>query len=146
VKGYGWDYKRVYRIYRELSLNLRIKPNKSLNRELPKSLAVPENENEYWFMDFMHDQFADGRICRLFNVIDDFNREGLIIDADISLPAEPVICSLEKIIEWEGKPKAIKCDNGPEYISQKLTDWAEQSEITLLFIQYVLVKSNRTLS
>jgi putative transposase len=71
-------------------------------------------------MDFMHDQLSDGRSCRLFNVIDDFNREGLIIDADISLPAERVIRLLEQIIEWKGKPKAIRCDNGPEYISEKL--------------------------
>jgi putative transposase len=135
VKGYGWNHKRVYRIYRELSLNLRIKPNKRLNREVPLPLAVPEKENECWSMDFMHDQLADGRSCRLFNVIDDFNREGLIIDADISLPAERVIRSLEQIIEWKGKPKAIRCDNGPEYISRKLADWAEKNGITLLFIQ-----------
>jgi putative transposase len=85
-------------------------------------------------MDFMHDQLADRRICRPFNVIDDFNREGLIIDADISLPAERVIWSLEQIIEWKGKPKAIRCYKGPEYISQKLADWAENNGIMLLFI------------
>lgn len=73
VQGYGWNHKRVYRIYRELSLNLRIKPNNRLNREVPLPLAVPEKENEFWSMDFMHDQLADGRSCRLFNVIDDFN-------------------------------------------------------------------------
>jgi putative transposase len=82
VQGYGWNHKRVCRIYRELSLNLRIRPNKRLNREVPLPLAVPEKENECWSMDFMHDQLADGRSCRLFNVIDDFNRKGLIIDAD----------------------------------------------------------------
>jgi putative transposase len=69
VQGYGWNHKRVYRIYHELSLNLRIKPNKRLNREVPLPLAVPEKENECWSMDFMHDQLADGRSCRLFNGI-----------------------------------------------------------------------------
>ena len=53
VKGYGFNHKRGYRIYRELSLNLRIKPNKSLNRAVPLALAVPEKENECWSMDFM---------------------------------------------------------------------------------------------
>ena len=86
-------------------------------------------------MDFMHDQLSDGRSCRLFNVIDDFNREGLTIDADLSLPAERVIRSLEQIIEWRGKPKVIRCDNGPEYISQKLAAWADKHEIKLAFIQ-----------
>jgi len=99
VRVYKWNHKRVHSIYTELSLNLRIKPNKILNREAPQPLAVPENENECGSMNFMHDQLADGRRCRLFNVIDDFNCEGLIIDADISLPAERIIRSLEQIIE-----------------------------------------------
>lgn len=80
VKGFGWNHKRVYRIYRELELNLRIKPKKRLNREKPESLFVPERINQCWSMDFMHDQLENGRSYRLFNVIDDHNREGLAID------------------------------------------------------------------
>ena len=71
-------------------------------------------------MDFMHDQLSDGRCVRLFNVIDDFNREALGIDVDFSLPAERVIRSLEQIISWRGCPNVIRCDNGPEYISAAL--------------------------
>jgi len=135
VKGYPWNHKRVYRIYRELELNLRIKPHKRLKRDVPEPLKVPKSINECWSMDFMHDQLSDGRSCRLFNVIDDFNREGLTIDVDISLPAERVIRSLEQIIEWRGKPKRLRCDNGPEYISHKLATWAESKNIELSFIQ-----------
>lgn len=62
-------------------------------------------------MDFMHDQLADGRMYRLFNMIDDYNREGLIIDDDFSLPAEHVIRSLNQLIKWRGRPKAVRCDN-----------------------------------
>lgn len=51
-------------------------------------------------MDFMHDQLGDGRSYRLFNVLDDFNREGLGIEVDLSLPADRVIRSLDQIIEW----------------------------------------------
>lgn len=69
-------------------------------------------------------------------MIDDFNREGLCIDVDFSLPAVQVIRSLEQIIEWRGKPKAIRCDNnGPEYVSSLLAMWAENYNISLLFIQ-----------
>lgn len=135
VKGFGWNHKRIYRIYRALELNLRIKPKKRLVREKPASLVVPTALNTCWSMDFMHDQLANGRTYRLFNVIDDYNREGLIIDADFSLPAERVIRSLNQLIEWRGRPKAIRCDNGPEYISGKLTRWAKQNGIELLHIQ-----------
>ncbi|SMF21189.1 integrase core domain-containing protein, partial [Desulfovibrio gilichinskyi] len=90
--------------------------------------------NQSWSMDFMHDQLQYGRNFRLFNVIDDFNREGLTIDVDFSLTSERVIRALDQIIEWRGKP-AIRCDNGPESISHKLQAWAEKHAICLDYIQ-----------
>jgi putative transposase len=125
----------VYRIYRELELNLRIKPKRRIKRDKPDALTVPESINQVWSIDFMSDSLNNGRTIRTFNVLDDFNREGLCIDVDLSLPSTRVIRSLEQIIEWRGKPAAIRCDNGPEYISQKLVDWATKNEITLLYIQ-----------
>ena len=135
VKGYRWNHKRVYRIYRELELNLRIKPHKRIEREQPEPLAVPETINQCWSMDFMHDQLSDGRSFRLFNVIDDFNREGLAMEVDFSLPAARVVRTLDQIIEWRGKPQAIRCDNGPEYISDLLITWAQKQGVRLEHIQ-----------
>ena len=109
VKGFGWNHKPVYR---ELELNLRIKPRKRLVLEKPEPLAVPETINDSWSMGFMHDQLSDGRNYRLLNVIDDFNREGLSIEVDLSLPAERVIRTPEQVIEWRGKLRSIRCDNG----------------------------------
>ena len=135
IKGYGWNHKRVYRIYRELELNLRIKPKRRIKRDKPDALSVPESINQVWSMDFMSDSLADGRSLRTFNVLDDYNREGLGIEVDLSLPSLRVIRSLEQIIEWRGKPASIRCDNGPEYISQQLINWANKNQITLLYIQ-----------
>ena len=135
VKGFGWNHKRVYRIYCELALNLRIKPKRRLKRDTPAALNVPAEINMMWSMDFMHAQLSDGRSFRTFNVIDDFNREGLAVEVDISLPALRVIRVLNQIIEWRGKPKAVRCDNGPEYVSHDLAKWAEKHGIKLMFIQ-----------
>jgi putative transposase len=135
VKGFVWNHKRVYRIYCKLELNMRIKPKKRIVREQPESLAVPEKINESWSMDFMQDQLADGRSVRLLNVNDDFNRESLAIEVDFSLPSQRVIRTLDRIIEWRGKPGSIRCDNDPEYISQTLKGWAEKEQIKLNFIQ-----------
>ncbi|WP_094299003.1 IS3 family transposase [Noviherbaspirillum autotrophicum] len=135
VKGYVWNHKRVYRIYRALELNLRIKPKKRLVREKPEPLSEPTALNQVWSMDFMHDQLSDSRSIRLFNVIDDFNREGLDIEVDFSLPSERVIRSLERIIEWRGRPDRIRCDNGPEYVSAALMAWANRRSIHVEFIQ-----------
>lgn len=85
-------------------------------------------------MDFMCDNLSDGRSLRTFNAIDGFNRECLTIDVGLSLPSERVIRALEHFIEWRGKPNAIRCDNGPEYISQKLQDWAGEKEIDINYI------------
>lgn len=135
VKGYRWNHKRVYRIYRELELNLRIKPKRRLKRDKPDALSVPTAVNQVWSMDFMSDSLVDGRLLRTFNVIDDYNREGLGIEVDLSLPSARVIRSLEQIIEWRGRPAAIRMDNGPEYIAQSLVEWANDRKITLLYIQ-----------
>ena len=105
-----------------------------MRREKPDALAVPEKPNLVWSMDFMADRLEDGRQLHLLNVLDDFNREGLGIEVDFSLPAECVIRSLDQIIEWRGKPMAIRVDNGPEYVSGKLMEWAEKRDIALSHI------------
>jgi len=135
VKGFKWNHKRVYRIYKELELNLRIKPRKRLVREKPEALTVPLAINQVWSMDFMHDQLEDGRTFRLFNVIDDFNREAIGMEVDFSLPSERVIRELKQIISWRGKPAVIRCDNGPEYISAAIQTWAQEWGIRLEYIQ-----------
>lgn len=135
VKGFEWNHKRVYRIYRELELNLRIKPRKRIKREKPDALEVPTAPNQIWSMDFMSDGLSNGRSFRTFNVIDDFNREGLAVDVDFSPPSFRVIRSLEHVIEWKRRPRAIRCDNGPEYLSAEIVQWAERNNIKLSYIQ-----------
>lgn len=134
VKGYHWNHKRVYRIYKELELNLRIKPKKRLQREKPEPLAVPVAINGTWSMDFMHDQLEDGRNFRLFNIIDDFNREALGMEIDFSLPSARIIRVLGQIIEWRGKPR-LRCDSGPENISGLIQAWADRQNIRIDYIQ-----------
>jgi putative transposase len=135
VQGLGYNHKRVYRIYRELELNLRIKPRRGLKCAKPDPLAVPRQINTVWSIDFMHDALADGRAFRTFNVLDDYNREGLGIEVDLSLPAPRITRVLDQIIEWRGKPKAIRSDNGSEMRSAEFQTWAQKCGIQLLFIQ-----------
>ena len=98
VKHFVWSHECIYRIYRELELNLRIKPRKRLMRDKPDALVVPLGINEVWSMDFMHDQLQDGRSIRLFNMINDFNRDSLGIEENFSLPSECVIRALDQSI------------------------------------------------
>lgn len=80
-------------------LNLRIKPRKRLKRDKPDALDGPSKPDLVWSMDFLTDSLADGRKYRTFNVIDDYNREGLAIDVDLSLPAPRIIRSLGQLLE-----------------------------------------------
>ena len=135
VQGLRFNHKRVYRIYRELELNLRIKPRRRMKRDAPDPLDVPLRKNQVWPIDFMHDTLEPGKTFRTFNVLDDYNREGLGIEVDLGLPSERIVRSLEQIIEWRGKPSIIRCDNGSEMRSGAFQTWAQNQGIRVMFIQ-----------
>ena len=79
--------------------------------------------------------WEDGRTFRLFNVIDDYNREAIGMEAYFSLPAERVIRDLKQMFSWRGKPPVIRCVNGPDYISAAIQNWATEWRIRLEYIQ-----------
>ena len=122
-------------MYCELALNLRIRPRRRLNRHKPEPLKQPIRVNQVWSIDFMNDHLSDGRKYSLFNEIDDFKREGLAMEARISLPSIRVIRCLNQLIEWRGKPTVIRSDNGPEFISHEYTERACKQGIRLEYIQ-----------
>ena len=130
-----WNHKRVYRVYCELGLNLRIKPRKRLPKGEAKSLVYPIKPNICWSMDFMTEVIESGQRFRTLNVIDDFNREGLLLSVAFSHPSKSVIFWLEKLIANKGKPMQIRMDNGPEFRSTEFRAWAEKKGVELLFIQ-----------
>lgn len=74
----------------------------------------------------MCDALMCGRRFRTFNIVDDFNREVLAIEIDLNLPAQRVIRVLERVVAWRGLPAKLRMDNGPEFISRALADWAEK--------------------
>jgi putative transposase len=135
LDGYHWNHKRIRRVYRQLQLHIRVRPKKRLPSRSPQPLAVPDAANRCWSIDFMHDSLVSGRTFRTLNVIDDFNREVLAIEIDTSLPAAPVIRVLDALAAWRGYPKQLRSDNGPEFISNKLDEWAEKNGVLLDFIE-----------
>jgi len=134
-QGRSWNHKRVRRVYRVLGLNLRVKPKKRLPVRDPLPLVAPAEANICWSIDFMHDSLANGRTIRTLNIIDDFNREGLWIEVDTSIPAARVVRVLDMLALWRGYPKQLRLDNGPELISHTLADWAAEHDVVLAFIQ-----------
>jgi putative transposase len=77
--GHAWNHKRIRRVHRAMALHRKRKPKKRLPVREAQRLAVPEQRNQTWSLDFMSDALSTGRTFRTLNVIDDFNgkRSGL---------------------------------------------------------------------
>jgi putative transposase len=133
--GYGWNHKRVYRGYCERNLNKRRKGKRRLPNRTPAPLTLSEMMNECWSADFMSDALWGSPRFRTCNVVDDFNREALAVEVDFSLPAERAVRTLDRIAATRGYPLKLRLDNGPEFISLALADWAGQHGVTLEFIK-----------
>jgi len=82
----------------------------------------------------MSDALWSGRLIRAFKVLDDFRREALDIEIATDLLALRVVRALDRLIELRGKPNVLRVDNGPEFISDALGNWAERNGIALRFI------------
>lgn len=134
-QGVVVNHKRVYRLYREEGLSVRKRPRKRLARaRVPAS--VPTVPNERWSMDFVSDALANGRRLRVFNVVDDCTREALVMEVDISISGQRVARLLDEHAAIRGAyPHSIVCDNGPEFISHALDQWADEHGVKLEFIQ-----------
>ena len=132
----GWlvNMKKVYRLYRELGLQLRNKtPKRRVKAKLREDRAPAVRPNDVWAMDFVHDQLATGRKFRILTVVDTFTRFSPIIDPRFSYRSEDVIEALEQACSQIGYPKAIRVDQGSEFISHNLDLWAYAKGVTLDF-------------
>jgi putative transposase len=131
----GWqvNHKRVYRWYRLEGLSLRVKAKKKRTSQLRVPRPAAEAPNEHWSMDFMTDRLCDGRRFRALTLVDNMTRESLAIEADVSLTGARVVAVLERLAESRGPPQVIYVDNGPEFISRVLDEWAHRHDVQLAF-------------
>lgn len=134
-QGYKWNRKRVLRIYRLMKLGLRRKHKKRLPARIKEPLILPAQFLHTWSMDFMSDALTDKRKIRIFNVIDDYNREALAIEVGLGFPSDRVIRVLNHLGEEIGLPKAIRVDNGPEFTSLNFQKWCNENNIKIKYIQ-----------
>ena len=132
----GWlvNRKRVYRIYREEGLSMRLKTPRRrksavVRTERPTAIAV----NQTWSMDFMADNLADGRKIRLLTIVDNFSRECLALEVAAGFKGTDVAQVLTHIVSERGRPREIRCDNGPEFVSKALDQWAYWNKVQLDF-------------
>jgi putative transposase len=128
------NVKRVYRIYREMGLQLRHKtPKRRVKAKLREGRRDATQPNETWAMDFVHDQLAMGTKIRILTVVDTFSRYAPVIDPRFSYRAENVVETLDRVCSKTGYPSAIRVDQGTEFVSRDLDLWAYAKGVTLDF-------------
>jgi putative transposase len=128
------NHKRVYRLYRAEGLQVPRRRRKRVANNRATCRLQSSTPNEQWAMDFVHDTTAAGRPFRALTLVDTYTRECHAIEVARSLPSQRVICVLERLITVHGRPACIRVDNGPEFISQALDQWATRLGIPLDFI------------
>lgn len=134
-EGFTDNHKRVYRIYREEGLQVRHRKRKRTAKWRSEKPNAPEYINARWSIDFVHDATSSGRKLRMLTILDDCTRRCLGIEVDTSLSGERVTRKLSQVIELHGKPTALLMDNGREFTSMKMDQWAFENNIRLQFIE-----------
>ena len=135
LEGHKWNKKRVRRVYLMLGLNLRRKTKKRVPKRVKEPLVLPDGPNMTWSMDFMSDSLVHGRRFRTFNIIDDFNRKAIGVEAEFSFPAMGVVQVLKRAIGEHGRPERVRVDNGPEFLALDFTRWCGAQGIDIQYTQ-----------
>jgi putative transposase len=128
------NHKRVYRLYRAEGLQVPRRRRKRVAVSRPPCAPVVQQANQQWAMDFVHDTTATGGALRALTIVDTYTRECHAIEVPRSLPSARVTRVLERLITTHGRPARIRVDNGPEFISRILDQWATRHGIHVHFI------------
>ena len=134
-EGRQANHKRVYRLYREEGLAMRIRQRRRIRWSGVVASPAASKPNQRWSMDFVSDCVSTGTVIRMLTVVDDCTRECPVIEVDTSLGGLRVRRVLDRIASARGLPEAIVVDNGPEFRGRALAAWSEERGVRLEFIQ-----------
>jgi len=137
LKREGWNVgkTRIYRLYRLENLQLRMRSRRRKRRSLHRGATpLPTCRHQYWAMDFVHDQLVNGRTFRVLTVVDKWTRESVLLEADFGLSGQRVVAAFDRLGNHP-LPRAITVDNGTEFTSRVLDEWAYQHGVQLDFIR-----------
>lgn len=132
--GHVLNCKRTQRLYREEGLSVRRRRSRKRAIGTRAPLVTEAMANARWSVDFVQDQFADGRRFRILNMIDDVTKECLAAVVDTSISGRRVVRELTALIDRRGKSGVIVPDNGTEFTSNAMLEWAENMQVKWHYI------------
>lgn len=134
-EGEQVNHKRIYRLYRLEGLSVRTKRRKRMVAAPRTVLPPPTRPNQRWSMDFVSDVTEKGRRFRVLTLVDDFTRRCMALVVDTSFSGRRVGRVLDELATVHRLPETIVVDNGPEFTSNALDQWAYQRGAKLHFIR-----------
>ena len=134
-EGMPANHKRVYRLYREEGLAMRIRQRRRIRWSGAVVKPAASQPNQRWSMDFVSDCVSTGKVIRMLTIVDDCTRECPAIEVDTALGGLRVRRVLDRIASERGLPEAMVVDNGPEFRGRALAAWSEERGVRLEFIQ-----------
>ncbi|GCB05583.1 transposase [Ralstonia sp. SET104] len=134
-EGTHANHKRVHRLYREAGLAVRRRRRRHGVMVEREPLALPAAPNEVWSIDFVMDALSNGRRLKCLTIVDDFTKESVDIVVDHGISGLYVARALDHAARFRGYPKALRTDQGPEFTSRALDQWAYANGVTLKLIQ-----------
>ena len=133
-EGFTVNHKRLFRLYREERLMVLRRGGRKRALGTRAPMLVPQWPNDRWSLDFVADQFIDGRRMRILVVVDDCTRECLALVPDTSISGIRVARELDRLLVAHGKPKTIVSDNGTELTSNAILRWADDHKVEWHYI------------
>jgi putative transposase len=133
-EGFKVNHKRLFRLYREERLMVRRRGGRKRALGTRAPMLIPQWPNDRWSLDFVADQFIDGRRMRILVVVDDCTRECLALVADTSISGIRVARELDRLLAQCGKPRMIVSDNGTELTSNAILRWADDHKVAWHYI------------
>lgn len=133
-EGFKVNHKRLFRLYREERLMVRRRGGRKRALGTRAPMLIPQWPNDRWSLDFVADQFIDGRRMRILVVVDDCTRECLALVADTSISGIRVARELDQLLAQCGKPRMIVSDNGTELTSNAILRWADDYKVAWHYI------------
>ena len=128
-EGVEINWKKLYRLYREERLTARKRGGRKRALGTRAPMAIPQDPNQRWSLDFVCDALVDGCRFRILCVIDDFSRECLATVVDNSIAGERVARELDAIAERRGYPLMVASDNGTELTSNAMLEWQQENGV-----------------
>jgi putative transposase len=132
--GIAANHKRIYGLWRKARL---LVPRKTRRRRQGTG-ALPcraEHPNHVWTYDFLQDTTIKGRKYRILCVVDEFTREGLAVEAAVSMPSSFVIGVLQRLFAVFGRPRYLRSDYGPEFVAAALREWLTAQGADTIYIE-----------